>query len=60
MGLIINIIIIAVIAVVVTGAVAYNNPQKAKIWVVKGLQKFIPEVIDIKPDEIIRDFKNPL
>ena len=60
MGLIINIIIIIVMAIVVTGAVAYNNPQKAKVLAAKGLKSIIPELFDIKPDEIIRDFKDSL
>ena len=60
MGIILNIIIIAILVVVITGSVAYNNPQKAKVWALKGLKSIIPEVIDIKPEEIIRDFKDNL
>lgn len=60
MGLIINIILIIVLAVAITGGVAYNNPQKAKLLAVKGLQRFIPEIIDINPKEFIDDFKERL
>lgn len=60
MGFIINIIIIAVLAIIITGSIAYNNPQQAKVWAVKGLQRFIPELIDINPKEVIDDFKERL
>ena len=60
MGLILNIIIIAVLAIAITGSVAYNNPQKAKALAVSGLKKIIPELINIKPEEIIEDFKERL
>lgn len=60
MGIIINIIIIAVLAIVVTGAVAYNNPQKAKLLAFQGLKKLVPEIIEINPKEFIDDFKENL
>ena len=56
MGLIINIILIAVVAIVLAGAVAYNNPQKAKALAAKGLQKFIPDIIKVNPEEIVDEF----
>ena len=60
MGLIINIVIIIIMAIVVTGAVAYNNPQKAKVWAVKGLKSIIPELIDVNPKEIVDEFIDKL
>ena len=60
MGLIINVILIVIVAVVLTGAVAYNNPQTAKAWAAKGLQKFIPDIIKVNPEEIVKEFINRL
>lgn len=60
MGIIINIIIIAVLAIIITGSVAYNNPKKAKLLAIQGINKLAPELIDIKPEEIIDDFKDKL
>ena len=60
MGLIINIIIVGVLAVVITGAVAYNNPQKTKVAIAKVLKKVIPEIIDINPKEIVDEFVDKL
>ncbi len=60
MGLIINIIIIIVLAVAITGSIAYNNPQKAKILAIQGLKKIAPELIDINPKDVIDDFKERL
>lgn len=60
MGVIFTAVIIVILVIVIGGAVAYNNPQKAKILAVKGLQRFIPELIDINPKEFIDDFKDNL
>ena len=60
MAIILNIIIIVILVVAITGSVAYNNPEKAKLLAIKGLKSFVPEVIDIKPEEIIDDFKDKL
>lgn len=60
MGIIINIIIIVILAVAITGSVAYNNPQKAKLLAIQGIKKLAPELIDINPEDIIDDFKDNL
>ena len=60
MGIIFTAVIIVIVAVVVAGAVAYNNPQKVKVWAAKGLKSFAPELIDINPEDIIDDFKDKL
>ena len=60
MGLIINIILIVALAIIVTGAAAYNNPQKAKLLAFQGLKKIAPELIKINPKEFIDDFKERL
>lgn len=60
MGFILNIIIIGILAIIITGSVAYNNPQKAKLLAIQGLKKFVPEIIDINPKEFIDDFKDKL
>ena len=60
MGIIFTAVIVVILAIVVVGAVAYNNPQKTKVWATKGLKSFVPELIEIKPEEIVDDFKDKL
>lgn len=60
MGVIFTAVIVVILAIVIVGTVAYNNPQKAKLWVASGLKSFIPELIDINPKDVIDNFKEKL
>jgi len=53
MGLIINAIFLVFLVVTGTAGYAYYHPEQAKVFIVKGLSKIAPQIIDIDLNDFI-------
>ena len=60
MGWIINIVLVIVLGIIVSVVWVNTNPQQTKVLIFNTLKKFVPDLIDVKPKEIIDNFIDKL